>query len=163
MQKTKNGFRFEFELFLWHTRAPSVGYMTSTLRKPHEKATMHDFDIKRAQCAYARRFKDFAQNMHQYTSKQELWYQTRTKHAHTVKNMILLWNVQKQHAHTPKKETCFAIKCEENMHSWTQNQWFWILCRPIIYIYIDSKVIYVPLFEYIILRTLDIKHWKYSF
>lgn len=31
--------------------------------------------------------------------------------------------------------------------SWTQNQWFWILCRPIIYIYI-SKVIYVPLFEY---------------
>lgn len=72
--KTKNGFRFEFELFLWHTRTPSVGYMTSTLRKPHEKAIMHDFDIKRAQCAYARRFKDFAQNMHQYTSKQELWY-----------------------------------------------------------------------------------------
>lgn len=33
---------------------------------------MHDFNIKRAQRAYARRFKDFAQNMHQYTSKQEL-------------------------------------------------------------------------------------------
>ena len=28
-----------------HTRTPSVGYMTSTFRKPHEKATMHDFDL----------------------------------------------------------------------------------------------------------------------
>lgn len=64
--------------------------------------------------------------------------------------MILLWNVQKKMHIPPKRKLVLRSNVKKTCTSWTQNQWFWILCRPIIYIYIyiDSKVIYVPLFEY---------------
>lgn len=57
----------------------------------------------------------------------------------------------KKNAHTPQKETCFEIKCEKNMHIMDSKSMILNSMPPnhiYIYIYIDSKVIYVPLFEY---------------
>ena len=167
MQKTKNGFRFEFELFLWHTRTHTLCrlydfYHCKTrmskqqcmilISKGHNVHMLKDSKILHKTCINILQNKNCdikrAQNMHI-----------------PLKTWFCYEMCKKKHAHTPKKEICFEIRCEENMHIMDSKSII-LNSMPPNHIYRFQShlcsAFWVHVFC-IILRTLDNKHWKYSF